>query len=38
MTMKIQPVPFEVDIENNGKLHRLEYTGRELRKRQNGLY
>ncbi|TCV11380.1 hypothetical protein EDC17_102815 [Sphingobacterium alimentarium] len=36
--MKIKPVPFEVDIENNGKLHRLEYTGRELRKRQNGLY
>lgn len=31
--IKIQPVPFEIDIENNGKLYRLEYIGRELKKR-----
>ncbi|MFD2594046.1 VOC family protein [Sphingobacterium griseoflavum] len=34
--IKIKPVPFEIEIENNDKLYRLEYTGRELRKRQTG--
>lgn len=33
--IKIKPVPFEIDIENNGKLYRLDYTGREFRQRQS---
>ncbi len=36
--IRIPPVPFEIDIENNGKLYRFEYSGSESRKRLKGFY